>query len=77
MDKGKPQPTLKMMRDTFLVKVELLNNEIILIEAGKKGLEILSSTFEEAIQHIIGGFHGRIGTEREKVKELLLLIKIP
>lgn len=76
MDRGKPQPKLKMMRDNFLVQIELLNNEIILIEAEKKGLEILSSTFEEVLKGITGGFYARIGAEREEVQELLLLIKI-
>ncbi|GGA40547.1 hypothetical protein [Okeania sp. KiyG1] len=68
---------LEIMRDNFLVQIELLNNEIILIEAGKKGLEILNSTFEEVLKGITGGFHARIGAEREEVQELLLLIKIP
>ncbi|NEQ40947.1 MAG: hypothetical protein F6K40_33930 [Okeania sp. SIO3I5] len=62
--------------DNLLVKFELQNNEIILIKAEKKGLEILISTFEEIFQQITGGFHARIGAEREEVQELLLLIKI-
>jgi len=65
-----------MIMDNSRVKFELQNNEIILIKAEKKGLEILISTFEEVFQQITGGFHARIGAEREAVQELLLLIKI-
>ncbi|MDY7007902.1 MAG: hypothetical protein SWX82_29180 [Cyanobacteriota bacterium] len=76
IDLAKPQPQSEVIMDDILVQIELLNNEIILIEAGKKGLEILSSTFEEVLKGITGGFHARIGAEREEVQELLLLIKI-
>ena len=77
MELVKSQHKSEMIMDNLLVKFELLNNEIILIEAGKKGLEILSSTFEEVLKGITGGFHARIGAEREEVQELLSLIKIP
>ncbi|MGD1704314.1 hypothetical protein [Dapis sp. BLCC M229] len=76
MELPQPQHQSEMIMDNLLVKFELQNNEIILIKAEKKGLEILISTFEEIFQKIIGGFHARIGAEREEVQELLLLIKI-
>ncbi len=75
MELAKPQLQPEMIINNTLVKFELQNHEIILIGAEKKGLEILSSTFEEVFQQITGGFHARIGSEIEEVQELLLLIK--
>ncbi|MGB3403831.1 MAG: hypothetical protein WBA77_14175 [Microcoleaceae cyanobacterium] len=51
-------------------------NEIIEIEANKKDLEILISTFEQVFQSLGERFHPRIGASREEAQEILLLIKI-
>lgn len=57
----------------LIIKPE--TSEIILIEAEKKELEILTSTCQTVIEHITGGFHARIGANKEEVIDLVLLIK--
>jgi hypothetical protein len=50
-------------------------DETILLEAGEDELAILISTFEVVMNTIRGGFHARIGADREEVQALLLLIQ--
>ncbi|XZO03393.1 MAG: hypothetical protein ACM65L_06665 [Microcoleus sp.] len=58
-----------------MLNIKLEANNIILIEAEKKGLEILKSTFEVVLQSILGGFHARIGADRKEVQKFLLIIE--
>lgn len=50
-------------------------DETILLEAGENDLAILISTFEIVMNTIHGGFHARIGADREEVKAELLLLQ--